>query len=84
VTDFNQDGYDDLAVAEGFTLMANGKVALLTNDQSGSFAIMPIPAITTVGVHPVFVVALDLTGDGFPDIAVVNQDSENLVVILNN
>jgi hypothetical protein len=75
--DFNNDGHPDLA-----TVDANGGVAVSLNDGSGRFGtpVMTAPSLTSL--NALGVVATDLNGDGFPDIVVLTQNSQ--IVVLTN
>jgi len=42
------------------------------------------PVYFQTGVRPRFVALGDLNGDGVPDLAVANQDSDNIAVLLGN
>lgn len=75
--DFNNDGHPDVA-----TVDANGGIAVSLNDGSGHFGtpVMTAPSLTSLGA--LGVVATDLNGDGFPDLVVLTQNSQ-LVVLIN-
>lgn len=75
--DFNNDGHPDLA-----TVDANGGVAVSLNNGSGHFGtpVMTAPSLTSLGA--LGAIATDLNGDGFPDLAVLTQNSQ-IVVLIN-
>ncbi|WP_414756249.1 FG-GAP-like repeat-containing protein, partial [Anabaena sp. CCY 9910] len=75
VGDFNDDGLQDLAVAnEG-----GNNVSVLLGQGNGSFG-----AATNfnVGVDPISVTVGDFNGDGLQDLAVANFSSNNISVLL--
>ena len=79
VGDFNGDGVQDLAVAN----FASNNVTVLLGDGTGNFnAAAGSPF--AVGSGPVGVVAADLNGDGFWDLAVVNTNDSTVSVLLSN
>jgi len=79
VGDFNGDGKLDLAVANSAS--APGNVAILLGDGTGSFG---APTTYAVGSSPVSIASGDFNGDGKPDLAVVNNGSQNISVLLGN
>jgi Flp pilus assembly secretin CpaC len=79
VGDFDGDRNLDIAVLDS----ANNNVAILFGDGQGNFA-APTPATTyATGTNPVALIASDLNGDGVPDLAVVNQGSGTVSILLN-
>ena len=79
VADFNGDGFEDLATIN----TTGGKVTVLLGNGAGGFT----PAAGSpfaVGTTPVGLVAGDFNGDGVPDLAIVNQGSNNVAVLLGN
>ncbi len=84
--DFNNDGRLDLVVASAVisgTSSLPGQVDLFLQDPSrpGFFSIQ---GVFTVGIDPFQVAAADLNGDGLPDLAVANANSDSVSVLLNN
>jgi type II secretory pathway component GspD/PulD (secretin) len=77
--DFNGDGLPDLAV-----VCANSNnVSVLLGQGDGTFKSAPGSPIA-VGDSPVAVASGNFKGDRQPDLAVVNQTSNNMTVLLNN
>lgn len=81
VSDINGDGKRDLIAADLFN---NTLLVLLNNTNPGSTS----PAFLarqafTVGTRPDGVVAVDVNGDGKPDLASANSGSDNISVMLN-
>jgi len=76
VADFNGDGHDDFACSGNYRFvdvrLGNGDG---TFDASG-----PFPA----GDRVYWIAAGDLNNDGIPDLAVTNEDSDDLSVLLGN
>jgi hypothetical protein len=68
VVDYNEDGAQDLAVANA---MIGGTVTLLTGSGSGTFA---AGGTLNVGNTPVAIGAGDFNGDGDPDLAIANSE----------
>lgn len=77
--DFNGDGRLDLAVVN----RGSNNVSVLLGNGDGTFtpaAGSPVP----VGAEPTAVVAVDFNGDKRLDLAVANQGSNNLSILLGN
>ncbi len=71
IADFNQDGNPDLAISNyPATASATGSVAVLLGDGRGGFA---APVMYPAGKGPTTIVADDFTGDGIPDIVVLDS-----------
>jgi hypothetical protein len=77
--DLNGDGKPDLAVASQGGA-ADGTVSVLLNKGNGTFAAKVDYA---TGSSAEAVAAADLNGDGKPDLAVANQVSQSVSVLLN-
>ena len=77
IVDLNRDGKPDLAVANQFS----NSVSILLGRGDGTFLAAPGSPIT-VGSGPSWIAAADLNGDGNPDLAVTNQGSDNVSVLL--
>ena len=81
--DFDHDGHLDLVVANRG--VSPGKqarpstISLLRGTGDGGFG---APVDYAVGAHPVAVVVADLNGDGKADVAVANNDSDTVSVLL--
>ncbi|GAB1444662.1 hypothetical protein MASR2M41_02810 [Flammeovirgaceae bacterium] len=78
--DFNGDGKTDLAVA---TYMSN-KVAVLLNNGIGTTLSFATAVNYAVGTYAFSVTSDDFNGDGKADLAVANQESHNVSVLINN
>jgi hypothetical protein len=75
VTDFNRDGFADIAVANS----ASGTVSILLGNGDGTFQNAQFyPA----GSNPLSLAAADFNGDGNPDLAVINSQSSGTATIL--
>jgi hypothetical protein len=84
--DVNGDGRPDLAVANAGTFPSRGhSVSVLLNTAAaGATSPRFAPQQTfTTGQTPVAVAVGDFNGDGQPDLAVTNQDTDNVSVLLN-
>ena len=79
VGDFNGDGKPDLAVADG-NLFTVSVLSVLLGNGDGTFQ----AAVNYgVGSGPISVAVGDFNGDGKPDLAVANQGSNNVTILLN-
>jgi VCBS repeat protein/FG-GAP repeat protein len=88
VDDFNQDGIPDLAVATfgGGGTFSPGTASVLMGNGDGTFQ---TAQSYLAGVGSVHLTSVDINGDGFPDIAVVNGGNGtaangSLSIFLNN
>ena len=80
VGDFDHDGHLDLAVANSGLYGDGVGVSVLLGNGDGSFqAARLFPA----GGGPFSVAVGDFNGDSFPDLAVANYDSNDVVTLLN-
>jgi FG-GAP-like repeat/Putative Ig domain len=78
VGDFNDDGNQDLVVANG---LSTSTVSVLLGNGLGGFD--PFVAYP-VGAFPSSVAVGDFNGDGKQDLAVANSDDDNVSVLLGN
>ncbi len=78
VGDFNGDGIADLAVANE----SSGTVTILQGNGSGGFAVVPGSQQLAVGDNPNAVAVGDFNGDGHADLAVTNQGSNTVTILL--
>ena len=78
--DFNHDKNLDLAISSPFGGSSGGVVTLLTGNGKGGFT----QSQFDVGNFADGIVAADLNGDGFMDLAVVNKNANTVSVLLNN
>jgi hypothetical protein len=86
--DFNGDGMIDIAAANQSSGdpsgLGPGTVSVLLGNGDGTFA---APVTYPVGEDsigfPDSVIALDLNGDGLPDLAVANRNDNSITVLLN-
>lgn len=76
IGDFDLDGDNDLAITS-----TDDFVLLLQKDGSGNFS---NPTELEVGRRPIHIKANDFNGDGFLDLATINQDSHTLHISLGN
>jgi len=76
VADFNNDTYDDIAVANS----GDDTVAVILSVGNGTFE---TEQTYTVAGGPSAVAATDLNGDGFPDLAVTTATGRQLVLVIN-
>jgi hypothetical protein len=75
--DLNHDGFPDLVVANE----ADGTISVLLNNGSGGFSAASGSPIT-VGTLPTGLAIGDLNGDGIPDIAVANFNSNDVSILI--
>jgi hypothetical protein len=80
VADFNHDGHLDVAVANA---KGSGGISLLFGNSQGGFT--PAPGSPLLpNTYVTDVVAADLNGDSYADLAVVSPTGNNLTVLLND
>ncbi|MBK9488286.1 MAG: choice-of-anchor D domain-containing protein [Haliscomenobacter sp.] len=77
IGDFNGDGKQDIAAANG----TDGTVSILIGDGSGGFS---VTATLSVGSSPSFVAIGDFNADSYQDLAVVNIISNSVSILLGN
>jgi hypothetical protein len=81
--DWNRDRRLDLAVANaGVSPDFAGSVTVLLGRRRGIFK--PVVNYTAVGASPVSIVPGDFNGDGYPDLALVNNSAAGMVTVLLN
>jgi len=68
IADINQDGWDDIVVANGND-MQRQTVVVYYNDQSGGFPTVPSWSSSDIDYHGHLSIG-DIDGNGFPDVAV--------------
>ncbi|CAF1613178.1 unnamed protein product, partial [Adineta ricciae] len=78
VTDFNQDGYIDIAVANNGT----NNIGIFFNNRNGSF--LTQQTLSTGSYRPSFVTIADFNHDNHSDIAVVYHGTDNIGIHLGN
>ncbi len=81
INDLNGDGKPDFIVANAS--LDNVAVFLNTTTPGATTPTFSTKTDFNTGSSPITVVAKDLNGDGKPDIAVANQNSENISVLVN-
>lgn len=77
--DFNNDGKIDIAVAN----VNNNAVSVLLGNGDGSFQ-SAVSYSTGGGLVPSSILTLDINGDGILDLAVANQGSSNVSIMIGN
>ncbi|MEI6757938.1 MAG: FG-GAP-like repeat-containing protein, partial [Chlorobium sp.] len=75
-SDFNNDGYTDLVVAN----LVGASVSVLMNDKSGGFS---SKIDYTTGSYPYSVTSADVNGDGKADVITANYGDSTVSVLLN-
>jgi hypothetical protein len=78
--DFNGDGYTDLAFAIGGT----NTILVFTGNGNGTFSTTPTTILLGAGHDPIALAAANFKGSGLPDIAVLNQTTNSVGILLNN
>jgi hypothetical protein len=77
VADFNQDHFADIAVSDNYGL----DVAVFLYNPDGGFN---APSTYSVGVSASEIASGDISGDGYPDLAVVSNSDSTVAVLINN
>jgi hypothetical protein len=80
VADFNKDGLQDIAVAT----LGDSRVTVMFGDGKGRFPIAQANDIIAVGPAPASLQAIDVNGDGYPDIVISDSSDNTLRVALND
>src|SRR5262249_3989943 len=78
--DLNGDGFEDFGV-NIFCFPQPSTLSILLGNGDGSFR---PPQTFAVGVAPSSIAVADFNGDGIPDLAVANSQSDNVSVLLGN
>src|SRR5262249_7620588 len=85
IADLNGDGKPDIIVANTTAADNAGTVDVLLGKGDGTFA---APVVYNAGVIPQGMIAVDLNGDGHPDVALVDAQPapryDQLLVLLSN
>ena len=81
VGDFNGDGRLDVAVADAGINGVGQGVSILLGNGDGTFQ---APIFYPAGTYPASIVAGDFTGDGVLDLAVANQGSGDVSILLGD
>ena len=78
VSDFNNDGKQDFAVAN----FSTKNVSIMLGNGNGGFSAARSPA--AAGTNPAGVASGDFNKDGKPDLAVSNVSSNDVTILLGN
>lgn len=79
--DWDGDGDIDLATANSGSNADIGGVSILLNDGAGNFE---VGEVHLAGERPQFILACNLNGDPYPDLAVTNGNSNDVTILLND
>jgi hypothetical protein len=79
IADLDGDGDKDLAVVN----LGGGNVTILKNNGNGNFHEPASSPEGGLGSFPDSIVAADLDGDGDQDLAIANQESDNVTILKN-
>jgi hypothetical protein len=82
LADFDNDGDKDLATANKMTGPLSGRVVIWLGSGDGIFqyALQEY----RYGIEPVGICSEDFDGDGFNDLAVANEESQDVTILFNN
>jgi hypothetical protein len=80
--DFNEDGIQDLAIANVGTAAAEGQTMTVVLGQGKS--VFGAPKNYQVGTHPTSVSVADINTDGHDDLIVTNRDSKSVQVLVGD
>jgi len=82
VADFNKDGKPDIAAID----VNNYQVQIFTNNGDGTFTVGSTYASDSQGGYPEAIITGDFNKDGFPDIAIANNNDggQDVAVLLND
>lgn len=83
IGDFNGDGYQDLAMANYGHYGTGRDVSVLSGRGDGTFGFFGSQTRLEVGDGPISIAVGDFNSDGCQDLAVANQISDDLSVLLN-
>ena len=82
VADINQDGWDDIMVANGNDIHRQS-VVVYYNDGTGSFPLTPSWSSFDIDYHGHLSIG-DINKDNFPDLIIGNYSSQDIRLMFNN